>query len=167
MYWEHLWVRLAISSEKTTSVRVLETSKRLAWTAYNGQPFVYEAMPVNETVKPNPSGGMVRSSGQMADEQLPPEVWTRCLDSLGSDGWELVTVTRSLATCASSTSTPMTGTASERVALRRWAWQAARAGTHQRCRQPCPGAASGTPSEAAIQEPAHSAQQPRPGRIFP
>jgi hypothetical protein len=93
MYWEHLWVRLAISTEKATGVRILETSKRLAWMAYR-QPYVFEAIPAGGTVMANPGGGgMVQSSGPQSNELLAPEVWARCLDSLGSDGWELVSVT--------------------------------------------------------------------------
>ena len=46
-------------------------------------------------VTPNPSqpGASVHSSGPQHSEPLSPYVWTRCLDSLGSDGYELVSVT--------------------------------------------------------------------------
>lgn len=90
MRWEYLWLKLAIELDNG-NVRVIETSKRVAWSVRGIGHYAYDAMPQGYRVTPAPSG-MVGLSGPQIADWLYPHAWTGALDTLGGEGWELVNV---------------------------------------------------------------------------
>jgi hypothetical protein len=92
MRWEYCWLKLAVDIEKTTSVRVIETTRRLEWSALGTQYAIDpEPLASTTTMKVNEAGET--STVPLYRTLYRPEVWGRCLDSLGSNGWELVGIT--------------------------------------------------------------------------
>lgn len=92
MRWEHLWIKLALAVEKSTLVRIVETSGRLAWSAADGTLYQYDPMPFSSHATINMQQGGSRSSSPPHDRWLHAHVWAAGLNQLGGEGWELVSV---------------------------------------------------------------------------
>jgi hypothetical protein len=90
--WDFLWVKIALETTESIGVRVIETSRRLAWSAGNEQR-VYDPMlfPSVGTMRADQGQGQWTNDDQFR-QVLPPYQWAECVQTLGGEGWELVAV---------------------------------------------------------------------------